>query len=610
MLFKYFDEKVEDYFKKRTKHFYYILLCCFFILFIDLIFLQVVKYSEYKDIAENNRIRILNIKAERGLILDRNGVPIASNAPSYNLSIVKEDAKDLKKLMQNLQILLPEMNVDKAYERIKKTYIYEPALIYRGLNLEQISFLMEHISEYKGIKIDTDTNRKYLDRLAFSHIIGYMGESNERDIKERGYKLGEQLGKSGLENKYEDLLKGINGLMQVEVNNYGQITRVLLEKPPVKGDDLITTLDAKLQIFISHLFEEKKGAAVVLDIVGNEVLGLYSAPSYDLNEFVPFISSNKWKTLITDKRKPLTNRCIEGLYSPGSTFKIIMAYAALISKKVSPSQTYYCDGIYHFGPLKFHCWQEYGHGYINLKNAIIQSCDIYFYNLGQALGIDIISSTAKSLGLGEKTGIDLLNEKSGIFPSKEWKRKYLKLPWYPGETIITSIGQGYISITPLQMAVALSAIVNGGLLYEPKIGLAYKHESSVIQFKRNIKRKVEMNDSIKSFILEAMDGVVNLPYGTGQRARVNDFRVGGKTGTAQVVKLEKTKDLKESEIPEEFRDHSWFISVFPVENPKYVAAILVENGGAGGRDAASIAGAIANKMQDLGYININNVNKE
>lgn len=603
MLFKYFDDRTNEYFKKRVNYFYIILIFCFFVVFVSLFYLQIIKYSVYKDIAENNRIRILNIKAERGLILDRNNIPIASNAPSYNLYIVKEDTKDLKKLMQHLQELLPEINMDKAFERIRKTYIFEPALVYRGLNLNQVSFLMEHIDEYKGIKIDTDINRKYLDGFAFSHVIGYMGESNEKDIREKGYRLGEQLGKSGIEKEYESLLKGINGGMQVEVNNYGQITKVLMEKSPVKGDDLITTLDADLQIFISHLFEGKKGAVVVLDIYGNEVLALYSAPSYDLNAFVPFISINKWKNLVTDKKKPLTNRCIEGLYPPGSTFKIIMAYAALASKKISPEQRYYCNGIYYFGPLKFHCWQKHGHGYINLKNALIESCDIYFYNLGQALGIDLISYYAKSFGLGEKTGIDLLNEKSGIFPSKEWKKKYLKLPWYPGETIITSIGQGFISITPLQLAVAFSAIFNGGKIYEPKIGKAYKHENSIINFNRTLKREIFINDNIKNFILEAMDGVVNSDYGTGHRARVKDFRVGGKTGTAQVVKLEKIKDLKESEIPEELRDHSWFVSVFPVKNPKYVATILVENGGAGGRDAASIAGAIANKMQDLGYVN-------
>jgi penicillin-binding protein 2 len=602
VLFKYFDDKTNEYFKKRINYLYIIVVLCFSVLVITLLYLQLIKYSIYKDISENNRIRLLNIKAERGLILDRNNIPIASNAPSYNLYVVKEDTKDLRKLMQNLQELLPEMNIEKAFDRIKKTYIYEPALVYRGLDLNQISFLMEHIDEYKGIKIDTDTNRKYLDGFAFSHVVGYMGESNERDIKERGYKLGEQLGKSGIEREYEDLLKGINGAMQVEVNNYGQITRVLMEKPPVRGNDLITTLDANLQIFISHLFEEKKGAVVVLDIYGNEVLALYSAPSYDLNAFIPFISINNWKNLITDKKKPLTNRCIEGLYPPGSTFKIIMAYAALVSKKISPEHRYYCGGMYYFGPLKFHCWQEYGHGYINLKNALIQSCDVYFYNLGQALGIDLISYYAKSLGLGEKTGIDLLNEKSGIFPSKEWKRKYLKLPWYPGETIITSIGQGYISISTLQMAVALSAIFNGGKLYEPKIGKAYKHENSVININRSVKREIVINDDIKKFILEAMDGVVNSDFGTGHRARVKDFKVGGKTGTAQVVKLEKTKDLEEHEIPEEFRDHSWFISVFPVENPQFVSAVIVENGGAGGRGAASVAGAIANKMQDLGYV--------
>jgi penicillin-binding protein 2 len=602
VLFKYFDDRVNEYFRKRIYHYYIILVFCFSIIAFTLIYLQIIRYSFYKDISENNRIRIVNIKAERGLILDRNNVPIVMNAPGYNLYVVKEDAKDIKKLIQNLQKILPDMNIDKAFARIKKTYIYEPALIYRGLDLKKISFLMEHIDEYKGIKIDTDTNRKYLDGRAFSHVIGYMGEANEEDIKKRGYKLGEQLGKSGIENKYEQLLKGINGAMQVEVNNYGQINKILMEKPSVRGDDLILTLDANLQIFVSHLYDGKKGAAIVLDIYGNEPLALFSAPTYDLNEFIPFININKWKELIADKKKPLTNRCIEGLYSPGSTFKIIMAYAALTSQKISPKRKFYCKGEYYFGPLKFHCWQKYGHGYIDLKNALIQSCDIYFYNLGQVLGIDVISMYAKSLGLGEKTGIDLQNEKSGIFPSKDWKRKYLKLPWYPGETIITSIGQGYISITPLQMAVALSAIFNGGKTYEPKIAKAYKHANSVNDFNRVVKRELIINDNIKKFILEAMDGVVNSDFGTGYRARVKGFKIGGKTGTAQVVKLDKTKDLKEDEIPEEYRDHSWFVSVFPIENPRFVSVVLVENGGAGGRSAASIAGAIANKMQDLGYV--------
>lgn len=602
MLFKYFDDKVNEYFRKRINRYYIILVFCFSIITFTLIYLQIIRYSFYKDISENNRIRIVDIKAERGLILDRNNVPIVMNAPGYNLYVVKEDAKDIKKLIQNLQKLLPDMNIDKAFARIKKTYIYEPALIYRGLDLKRISFLMEHINEYKGIKIDTDTNREYLDGHAFSHVVGYMGEANEEDIKERGYKLGEQLGKSGIEKKYEVLLKGINGAMQVEVNNYGQINKILMEKPSIKGDDLILTLDANLQIFISHLYDGKKGAAIVLDIYGNEPLALFSAPAYDLNEFIPFINISKWNELIADTKKPLTNRCIEGLYSPGSTFKIIMAYAALASKKISPEHKFYCKGEYYFGPLKFHCWQEYGHGYINLKNALIQSCDIYFYNLGQVLGIDLISMYAKSLGLGEKTGIDLLNEKSGIFPSKEWKRKYLKLPWYPGETIITSIGQGYISITPLQMAVSLSAIFNGGKIYEPKLTKAYKHENSVIDVNRVVKKELIIEGNIKKFILEAMDGVVNSDFGTGYRARVRGFNIGGKTGTAQVVKLDKTKDLKEDEIPEEYRDHSWFVSVFPIESPRFVSVVLVENGGAGGRAAASITGAIANKMQDLGYV--------
>jgi penicillin-binding protein 2 len=542
------------------------------------------------------------VKAERGLIIDRNGSTIVGNAPSYNLYIVKEDAPSLHILVKKLEQLLPALNVERALERIKKSFIYEPALVYRGLTMDNMSYLLEHIDEYRGIKIDVDTNRHYKDGLAYSHIIGYMGEALENDIKEKGYHLGELKGKTGIEVFYEDVLKGRNGAIQAEVNNYGLINRILSEKTSIKGDDLILNVDAELQLLVSHLFEGKKGSAVVLDIRDGSIISLYSSPSYNLDDFIPFISIDKWKDLSSDKNKPLSNRAIEGGYPPGSVFKVIMAYAALDDKKVSIRDNFYCAGIFNFGPLKFHCWKEGGHGYVDLRRALVESCDIYFYNLGLILGIDSLSRHAQNLGFGEISGIDLLNEKKGVFPSRQWKKSVLKTSWYPGETINTSIGQGYIVATPLQVAVSYATIFNGGYLYEPRLAKGIGSSVNFVRFQPKLKKKVSISPYIIKFLLEALEGVVNEPYGTGYRAKAMNFKVGGKTGTSQVASMKKTKDLKESEIPEKLRDHSWFAAIFPTDEPIYVAVALVEHGGAGSKSAASVVGAIANIMQDLGYV--------
>ncbi|MDY6820542.1 MAG: penicillin-binding protein 2 [Deferribacterota bacterium] len=602
MILKFLDDKINQYFKKRVRNYILILTLIILNLIGGLFYIQIINYDKFVDLAENNRIRILNIKAERGLILDSNGKIIVSNRPTYNLFVVKEDANNLKKLISMLKDILPNLDVDRAYERIEKTFVYEPALIYRGLDNKDVSYLMEHIDKYKGIKIEANSVRSYSDSKAFSHIIGYLGEANKKDVKLGGYRIGELLGKSGIEKKYEDILKGENGAMRVEVNNYGQINKILDEKPPIKGDDIVLTIDSDLQIFISKLFKDLTGAAVVLDIKKGELLSLFSAPTYDLDLFIPYIENRDWNALVNDKDRPLTNRAISGLYSPGSIYKPILAYIALKESRVSINDKFYCNGVFKYGPYEYHCWKEEGHGFMNLKSAIRESCDVYFYNAGLEVGIDLISKYSKLLGLGEKTGIDLYNEKKGIFPSREWKRNNLKSSWFPGETIITSIGQGYISITPIQMGIAYLALFNGGYVYKPSLLKEIKGNNGSTAINSEVKRTVDISKKTRDFILQSMHEVVNSLHGTGYRARVKGLDIAGKTGTAQVVGLSQTKMYEEEDIPRKYRDHSWFVSVFPAYDPRYITVVLVEHSGSGSSTSAIITGAIANKMIDLGYV--------
>ena len=574
----------------------------FLILIVRLVYLEIFAYEKYKLLSENNRIRIVDIKADRGLIKDRNSKNIVVNAPNYNLYVIKEDSVDIDVLLQDLSSVI-KLNVSAAQKRVNRTFIYEPALLYRGLSFQEVSFLFEHINDFPGIKIEVDTVRRYLDGEVYSHVVGYMGEVLVEDVLGGGYAAGDLKGQNGIEKVYEDKLRGQNGARQVEVNNFGLLSKILSEKPSISGETIQLSIDFDLQSFAHNLMKGKKGAIVVLDIRTNEVILLYSGPTYDLNSFVPYISNEEWEKLANNGDNPLMNRVIEGGYPPGSVFKVLVALAGLQEGKITPEKTFYCNGSMTYGSFKYKCWKKYGHGKIDLKRALVESCDVYFYGLGLLLGIDLISSYATKLGFGQITGIDLPNEKAGFFPSRKWKKKAYKLSWYPGETIIISIGQGYIITTPLQVAVFFSTIFNGGNLYQPKVVKSYTQNGEYISLQDKLIDTVEISDRNRDFLLSAMSDAVNSLHGTGFRARVKNILVGGKTGTSQVVSLDKVEKYEDGKIPEKLRDHSWFASVFPADNPRYVLVSMIEHGGLGGRSASSITGAIVNKMVDLGYVN-------
>ncbi|KAA0257383.1 penicillin-binding protein 2 [Deferribacter autotrophicus] len=602
-MFKALSDRVNNIFNKRLLIYTVVFFLFFSSVMGRLFYLQIVKYEKYKNLSENNRIRILRIKADRGFIRDRNGTLLVTNQPSYNLMATKSDIKDFDNLIKKLKDII-EIDEDLVRERYKKAYYYSTFMIYRGLKEQQLSYLLEHHEQFPGIKLDVDTVRSYYDSKSLSHIIGYMGEVTEYDLrKNKGYQVGDLIGKSGVEKVYEDELRGIDGARQVEVDSLGFVSKELSVKKPVKGKNLILSIDYDLQKAVKNIFSDKVGGVVIMNIQTGRILALYSSPTYDLNKFIPFIKKDDWDKIITNPYKPLTNRVIEDAYPPGSVFKILMAYIGLNEGVITFNTQYFCGGKLDFNGYKYGCWKKGGHGNLDLHDAIVQSCDVYFYNVGLVLGINKISEYALNFNLGKKTGIDLPNEKAGIFPTREWKKKRFHQPWYPGETIIASIGQGYISTTPIQIAVMLSALFNGGIVFKPTVVYGFE-DKGFIEKKVEINNKLNINKTYAKEILDALYDTVYSKHATGYRARVSKIKIGGKTGTAQVISLKKFKDKDENEIPWKYRDHSWFAGIVPVDSPKYVIVAFVEHGGSGSKGAAPVVGAIANKLVDLGYVSI------
>jgi penicillin-binding protein 2 len=365
------------------------------------------------------------------------------------------------------------------------------------------------------------------------------------------------------------------------------------------------TIDYGIQNYASELMDGRAGAIVVLDNTDNSVLAMYSAPTYDAAFFAPFITTENWVKLSTDPKKPLLNRTVEGAYPPGSVFKILVALAGLEEGIVTTDTEFFCSGAYRFpnSNIVHQCWNHSGHGRISLKQALSLSCDVYFYNLGVAIGVDKLHEYATKYGLGHLSGIDLPNEKTGVFPSREWKLKTLKEPWYSGETVNISIGQGYVTTTPLQVAIMYSSIFNGGIVYTPRIVEAY--EDPETGERQVLPPVVQAKHPVDPYAAKmVMDGIVMgvyAPGGTAWRGRVKGIEYGGKTGTAQVVSLRRTENMARDKIPEEWRDHSWYAGIYPAENPRYVVVVMVEHGGSGGASSAPVAGKIIERMLELGY---------
>ena len=553
--------------------------------------------------SEQNRVRKISLADYRGEIKDRLGNVIVNVRPSFSLYVTPEDADNLSESLEFLSGLI-EINKDKLRSDIRRSPSFKNVLIKRDISRREVAYIEENKMLLPGIRIKIEPIRNYAHKDFASHVLGYLGEVSKSELKISKfsrYELGDMVGKNGLEKIYESQLRGKKGFKEVEVDVSGRELKVLRKFSPKTGNSLVLTLDSRVQSKLEMLMDEVlrensvEGSAVVMKVQSGEIIAMVSKPSFDPNSFATGISTKQWSGLVLDEKNPLQNRTIDGQYPPASTYKVVTAYAALAEKIIKPETTIFCPGHFHLGKRDYRCWKKRGHGDMNLHDALVQSCDVYFYTLGHRLGINNLAKYATKLGLGELTGIVLKGEKSGLVPSKQWKKKFKNEPWYPGETISASIGQGYNLVTPLQSARMISTIASGGLLVRPYLVKRIEdYDGRLIQeFFPKVIKKIKIEPEVLRNIKEGLRGVVHEAHGTGRRARLKNVIVAGKTGTAQVVAMKDSEEIDpEEETPYSHRDHAWFVAFAPYENPEVAVSVIIEHGGHGGATAAPIAGGI------------------
>ena len=592
--------------------------------------LQINENKKYLTLSDKNRLREWRLPPTRGQFLDYFGNVIAGNLKVYQLHVVPEQVENFKYLMLRLKDIL-NLNDKEFIKIIKKKNSQKPwetLIISENLSWEQFSKINFYLHELVGAKPVLSVARNYPFKKTFTHVLGYVSEASENDllnneIIKKNHVPGLRVGKIGLEKTFENDLLGTNGVQRYEVNAYGKRINQLDHKEGEKGKNIKLTLDTEIQKFLNELLDEKSGSISVMDIYTGEIIAMHSSPSFDPNLFLYGISSKNWKEIREDPLKPLLNKTVSGLYSPGSTIKPLVALSALENDVISPTQKVYCTGKMEMYGHTYHCWKEKGHKSMDLRNAIKQSCDIYFYETARKLGVDRLNLTALKFGLGNTVlKGTLANEKKGLVPSTKWKKENLGQGWVLGETLITGIGQGYIQTTPLQLCLMTAQLANGGFEIYPRItadenqesfeSIKYKMTQNALkqkekQYASPIKkvekflnigsskyRSLFRNAENVKFVLEAMFSSTNEFMGTSYRSRIEDskYQFAGKTGTSQVKRITKEArelDLDISEIPYEERDHALYIAFGPYKNPRYAVSIIVEHGGTGSSTAAPIA---------------------
>ncbi len=591
--------------RRRARLLYLVLAVAFLTLISRLVFLQLVQGERYTFLSENNRIRIKRVPGTRGMIFDRQGQLLVDSRPSFDLIFVPEDSESPEATLRLLARYLrrDEGEILKTFEENKSRAAFDELVIGRDIEWSEIVAVEAHQLDLPGVSLRARPRRSYVDGPMAAHVLGYLGEINQKQLKilkEQGYVIGDEIGQYGLERRWEELLRGQSGGQQVEVDALGRRVRVLHEVTDVPGYTVHLTLDRQLQETAYEALKGKQGTIVALDVRNGAILVLASTPAFDPNAFARGIKSEEWSGLIKDQLRPLSNRAIQGQYPPGSTFKIIMSIAGLEEGVIQPESSIQDPGFYTFGNRSFRDWKKGGHGTVNLHKAIVESCDTYFYQLGPKLGVDRIAKWARAFGLGEKTGVVLDDEKGGTIPDTEWKRKRFRQPWFPGETVSVAIGQGYVTVTPLQLANMMAAVANGGKLYRPY--LVNKVESvdgaTVREYGPELIRTIELKPDTLKRVHEALADVVNGAGGTGGAARSQLLTIAGKTGTAQVVEM-KGGYVKTEQLTYFNRDHAWFVSYAPVDNPQIAIAVLVEHGGHGGDAAAPMAKKVFEKFIEM-----------
>ena len=577
-----------------------------------LYYLQVISADRYRVLADENRISWRLLPPPRGRILDRFGFELANNQQNYRILLIPEQTPNIDETLAVLTDLvhLDDRDRRRVVRDTGRNASFMPVTVLENLSWEEFARINVHMPDLPGVQPDVGESRFYPYRQSLAHLVGYVGPVSPEELT--GEPLlelpGFRTGKSGIEKTREKALRGKAGNSQVEVNAYGRAIRELEREDGKPGQDVRLSIDMELQQFVYQRLGDDAGSVVVIDIHTGEVLSLVSAPSFDPNIFNLGVNPEQWRTLIQHPRSPLVHRAISGLYPPGSTFKMIVALAALEAGVISPDHRVFCSGEFEFGDRIFHCWKKGGHGQLSLVNAIEQSCDIHFYDVARRVGIDRIGKMATRFGFGIPTGIGLEGEKEGLVPSRAWKRKRHDQPWHQGETLVTGIGQGYLLTTPLQLAVMAAQIANGGFRVKPTL-IASKLQEGVRQADAGSVEEASDRESLGlsaaslKLMHRAMDMVSNSPYGTAYRSRIREpeMAIAGKTGTVQVRRITKaerlTRLLKNKERAWKDRDHALFVGYAPVSSPRYAVSVVIEHGGGGASAAAPVARDVLEEVQ-------------
>lgn len=560
----------------------------FFLFVVRFWYLQIHRGEDFARQAQENRLREERIIAPRGLIIDRNGIVLADNRLAYGLTLVREDCPDIAATLAQVSAWtgIPHDRLMAKYQQDRlKVKSFEPLLLLTDMDMALVARIEAQLLYWPGLEIVVRSKRNYPEGELYAHVLGYVAEANEKEMDaDPTLAMGDLVGKQGLELVLEKHLRGQKGLYQVEVDVLGRALGKQLMEEPRGGREAQLSLDTRIQSAAWNALDGQSGCIVVMEPDTGKLVALVTAPSYDNNLFAAGISRKDWEELRTNTRFPLQNRVIQSVYPPGSVWKLMMT-GLLLKEGVRPSESVFCTGEVKLGNQVFRCWKKGGHGSVDMTRALTESCDVYYYHFGEKMGIDRLEKYAKECGFGAPTGITLPHEKSGLVPSKAWKRRRFGEPWVRGETLNVSIGQGYTLVTPLQMAVYVGALLNGGDLLQPQL---------LENAPREARSRLPATPQMRDFIVDAMRKTAST--GTARVVGRPDADMGGKTGTAQVVKLKMNKDrrLKMSEMAYEQRDHAWIATWGAKADKRYVVVVMVEHGGGG----SSVAGPVAKKVYE------------
>ena len=592
----YLNTTTTDWYKQRVIGVLVCVLTAFAVLAIRLFYLQIIEGEELRRLSESNSIRLQDIDPPRGLIFDRTNTLIVDNRPSFDLGIIVKDAKPVEETIEKLSQYtgIPAAAMMDKIKTSNKLPAFKPILLKSDIGRNALAAIETHKFDLPGVVVNIQPLRHYIFKQSASHLLGYLGEINPTELAREAfvdYKAGDLIGKFGVEKTYEPFLRGRRGGRQVEVNATGQVVRVLKTVEGHPGKNLYLTIDYRIQQKAEELLEGQAGAVAAIDPNSGAVLALASSPSFDQNIFVGGLARDDWNMLLTNPYHPMENKSIQGEYPPGSTYKIVTAIAGLEEGVLDETTTVHCPGQYRFGDRIFRCWKKGGHGKVDLIQAIEQSCDVYFYQAGQNVGVDRLAWYAKACGLGSPAGINLSHEAKGLIPTAAWKKRRFGIDWQRGETLSIAIGQGYNLTTPLQMAVLTGAVANGGTRYKPIImnKIQTADGEMVVENKSEMIGQLPVSAKTLDLVRIGLRQVVAGEKGTARGSRVESIDISGKTGTSQVVGRKKNSDEEEEERPDHLKAHAWFVAYAPSDNPQIAVAVIVEHGEHGSSAAAPIA---------------------